>query len=253
MRFLSNMIAGMLGESTGINPRKLVRMVGRKNLLLAGGAALLGGALQKHSQQQQPTQGGTSPAPPPPGPVPGQAPVPSVPGPPPAAAPPKIPPPPGAPAPSAPPVPPGAGAVPPELPPVPTPESLSDEAAEKAALPSALTFAILRTMVAAAMADGHLAPQERQAIEGQLGQAGLSESQRDRVRRDFDQPASMDELADLSSDPEDRQVMYRFAVLIAHADHSLSADEREWLDGLASALGLDAETAARCEREVREE
>ncbi len=217
MGFLDRMVSDMIGESVGFNPRhvrRLTRMLGGKNLLAMGaGAALAGGvatALGKQSGGQVP--------PPPPGAVP---PPPPVPG--------QVPPPP----------------VPQAAPPPPPP---AEGAGEE--LPQAVTYAVVRTMVAAALADGHLAPEEKKVILERLGESGLSEEQTQQVHQDLVLPPSPAELASLAPVGEHREALYRFAALIVLADSQVSDLERGWLRRLAEALELDTERVAALETEI---
>ena len=54
--------------------------------------------------------------------------------------------------------------------------------------------------------------------------------------------ASPAELASLVTSNEDREMLYRFAVVVVRADQELSDSERAWLDSVGDALGLDPET-----------
>lgn len=242
MRFLENMISGMVKDSTGINPRRLVRMVGGKNILLAGGVALAGalaaGKMGSGGANQDPaarwTGGQTEPkkAPPPPPPPPGS---------PPPAPPSKLPPIPGS-------RPDGMEGDPP---PVETPaEELTEEAAREAQVPPRLLFAIVRTLVAAALADGHLADEEKAAIEEHLEESGLSEDQLARIRKDLVFPAPPEELASLVDTPEERRALYRFAVLLVQTDQDVASEELAWLDRFAGQLGLGDDEAAALRDEV---
>lgn len=122
-------------------------------------------------------------------------------------------------------------------------ETLSEEAARDAEIPRDLLFAIVRTMVAAALADGHLADAEKAAIEEHLDDSGLEDEQIARVRKDLVFPASVDELAASTDDPQRRRVLYRFAVLIVQTDEDVSDEELAWLDRFAGALGLSTDEA----------
>lgn len=240
MRFLESMISGMVKESTGINPRRLVRMVGGKNILLAGGAALAGALAMKGGSggEQDPTArwtGGESRpegTPPPPPPLPGaprQTP------------PPKLPPVPGS-------RPDGMEGDPP---PVETPlEKLSEEAVREAEVPPELLFAIVRTMVAAALADGHLKDRERAAIEEHLDESGLADEQVARIRKDMVLPATPQELADMVETAEERRALYRFADLIVRTDEDVSSEELAWLDRFARRLEMTEGDAAALQDEA---
>ncbi len=249
MGFLDRMISDLIQDNTGINARRLVRKIGGGKILAMGGAAIAASVLaEKHGMfpgQQTTTPPGApatgAPAGPPPTvPVgqtlPGQS---ASPGPPP---PPPIPgsqPPPPQPAVPPPPVP---GAVP--AAPAPTAEVADDE------LPPELTYAIVRTMVAAALADGHLASEEKAMVQKHLGDSGLSEEQTSQIHKDLVLPPSPTELAALTEDRSGREMLYRFGALVVLADQRTSELERGWLERLASAFEFDAERKAELEAEI---
>ncbi len=233
MGFLDRMISDLIQDNTGINARRLVRRIGGGKILALGGAAIAGSLLaEKHGMfgqgQGQGAQGAAPPGPPPP--LPGQS----------AGAPP-------------PPVPGVQPAVPPPPPPLP---GASDEGAgdvsgdASAELPPEVTYAVVRTMVAAALADGHLAAEEKAIIQKHLGDSGLSEEQTAQIHKDLVLPASPEELAALAGDQEAREALYRFGALVALADEDASDAERRWLERLAAAFEIDGKRRAALEAEV---
>lgn len=225
MGFLDRLVTDMIHQSTGLPVRRLVRMVGGKNLLMIGaGAALAGGAAAAFGTSQT----GAAQGPPPP-------------------------PPPGAGPPPPPPPVPGSAAAPgvPPPPPLPTAaRSAAPEGGEAEEPAPEVTYAIVRTMVAAALADGHLAPEEKEIIHRRLGESGLAEEQIRQVHHDLVLPPSPEELAALAPNPEGREALYRFAALIVLADRKTSDLERSWLDRLGSVFGLDAERRQALETEI---
>lgn len=118
------------------------------------------------------------------------------------------------------------------------------------ALPPEAVFPIVRTMIAAALADGRMSPEERAAIQEQLGSAGLSDEQVAQVHRDLVLPASPEEIAGFAFAPEAREVLYRFAALAVVADRDGSPAERAWLDRLATALGIVSPAKDEIEKET---
>ncbi len=236
MGFLDRLVGDMVSDATGLPARRVMRMVGTKNLLLLGGAAVAGGfAAHKLSERsQQGAQGSAAPPPPPPG----QSAAPPPPPPPPADAAPPPPPVPGQAKPAqAVPPPPVPGAAEPEM------ESGEDPSPE-------LVFAVVRTMVAAALADGHMAPAEKQAIQGRLGESNLAQAQVEQVHQDLVIPPPPDELAQMAESTEGRELLYRFALLVIGVDRQVSELERSWLDRLGRAFGLDPERQAALEQEL---
>jgi uncharacterized membrane protein YebE (DUF533 family) len=211
MGLLTRVLGGMLSES-GVNPRmarQLTRRIGTGNLLAIGGAALLQ-HMDSRQQQARTTQPPAAATPPPPPPPPPAGAPQAAPGPPP---------------------PPLPGATPPAPPPLPdTPEE--DD------LPPAVLYPVLRTLVAAALADGELAASERELIESHLDEADLDAEQTAQIRRDMVLPPSPDDLAALVPSPEGRSELYRFAAVLVLADGEVSDLERSWLVRLGRAFAL---------------
>ncbi len=222
MGFLDRLVSDLVQESTGLPARRMVRKIGGKNILLAAGGALLASGVAKklgENQSTTATSGAASGMPPPPPP-----------------------PPPGAAA---------SGVVPPPPPP-PPPASESALAPDEPEieLPRELTYAVVRTMVAAAIADGEMASEEKEMVWKHLGDSGLDDEQKQQIHRDLMLPASPEELAELAPAAEAREVLYRFAALVALSDRNVVASEREWLRRLADAFELSDERRQELESEV---
>lgn len=221
MGFLDRLVSDMIQESTGLPTRRLVRKIGGKNILLAAGGALLAsGVADKLSDKPgaNPAAGGTRLPPPPP--------------PPPGGAPPSVAPPP--------PPPPPAAVAPPPPPP----------AADEIELPPELTYAVVRTMVAAALADGKMETAEKDLVWKHLGDSGLGEEQKQQIHQDLMLPPSPEELAALAPAPEARKILYRFAALIALSDRGVSDLEHAWLRRLADAFEFSLDRRRELEAEV---
>ncbi len=241
MGFLDRMISDLIQDNTGFNARRLVRKIGGGKLLAMGGAALAAGIFAE-KQSMLGGQGVTpqQPAAPPPS-LPGrqtspgqQAPPPPIPGS----------------QPAMPPIPGSKPATPP--PPVPGGEAPAETSAEAPdeELPPELTYAIVRTMVAAALADGHLAPEEKAIIEKHLGESDLSEDQKAQIHQDLALPPPIDKLAAMTADGPAREVLYRFGALVVLADQHTSDLERSWLKRLAAAFEFGDERTAALEAEI---
>jgi uncharacterized membrane protein YebE (DUF533 family) len=145
---------------------------------------------------------------------------------------------------TAPPLPPLPGEATPPLPPLPVP------AVPEPQLPQPLLFAIVRTLVAGALADGQMHAEEKKLIEKHLGESGLSPDQVSQIHKDLVIPASPDELARSASMAEDRELLYRFGALVVLAEGDCSAPERAWLDRFGSALGLAEDRRQALETEI---
>jgi uncharacterized membrane protein YebE (DUF533 family) len=96
---------------------------------------------------------------------------------------------------------------------------------------------LVRAMLAAAVADGHLDEGERSRIVAGLSQAGIDAEATRWVERELADPATVDDLADKVSTPEFGAQVYAAARVAIEPD---TLQEREFLRGLARALDLDA-------------
>jgi tellurite resistance protein len=244
MGLLDRLAADLISDSIGVSPRMTRRLVRRavgNPLLLAGGAALAGAFLSEMVRGQQAGAGsgpstwappGSVPPPPPPPPLPGAQGVVGEP------APTWVPPPPPPPPTAAPSDEPATSAV------------AGDESDAEPELPAPTLYAVVRTMVAAALADGTLSAAERTRIQEKLGSGELPEEQVAQVRRDLLMPASPAELAALVEGEAERELLYRFAALVTMTDEGVSPTEAAWLGTLAAALGLYPERAKALEAEL---
>jgi uncharacterized membrane protein YebE (DUF533 family) len=146
------------------------------------------------------------------------------------------------------------GASPP-LPPLPTSEVVPPlpplpAAAPEPQLPQGLVFAIVRTLVAGALADGQMHAEEKKLIEKHLGESGLAPDQASQIHKDLIIPASPEELARAAATAEDRELLYRFGALVVLAEGQTSPPERAWLDRFGAALGLAPDRREALEREI---
>ncbi|CAH0244895.1 DUF533 domain-containing protein [Roseomonas sp. CECT 9278] len=107
---------------------------------------------------------------------------------------------------------------------------------------------MLRAMIAAAKADGHVDSDERGRIADQLDAAGLGQAARDAVLAEFDRTVAPEALAREAQDPMLAAQVYAAAVAGAA---SVEGAERAWLDGFAKALRLDRAAAEAIERRIR--
>jgi tellurite resistance protein len=260
MGMLDRLLGDLVAGSTNLPPhltRRLVRKAGGGKLLLAGGAVLAGALLTERLQSRHTQPVPVQPVvPPPPPPVPPPAPGDFAPPPPPGALTPPPPPPSAAGAAAAPPVGPEPGWSPPPPPGAlaPPAEPARDEPARDEpgdlSLPPALLYAVVRAMVAAALADGELAHAERESIFRHLDSGELSPSEVAQVRRDLVLPPTPAELAKLVPEPDDRDVVYRFAFLTLRADGEIGAHEQAWLEQVGTALAIGADRRAELEAEL---
>jgi uncharacterized membrane protein YebE (DUF533 family) len=136
-----------------------------------------------------------------------------------------------APLPSTPPPPPGASA----MPPPPPPAARRDD-----------VLLLIRAMVAAAAADGAIDALEREAIEQRAASAQLDEGAMEFLRGCLETPPTAHQVANATPPALARDVYLASAIAIT-PDTDV---ERQYLDTLASGLGLDATTRASLDAEI---
>lgn len=95
---------------------------------------------------------------------------------------------------------------------------------------------LLRSMVAAAAADGHLDEAEYGRVNQQLRTGGLNDEEQFFLSQIIMRPNSIAELAAEANTPELRAEVYAAALLAIDPDAPV---EREWLGQLAAALSLE--------------
>jgi len=108
--------------------------------------------------------------------------------------------------------------------------------------------AILRALVAAAKADGHIDAREREAIEGGFARIAPGADVQQWLKAELDKPLDPVEVARSASTPEIAAEMY-LASLVAADDQNFM--ERAYLDELARQLQLDDALKQRLEQEFR--
>jgi len=106
---------------------------------------------------------------------------------------------------------------------------------------------LVRLTLSAARADGRFSPPEMDRILD-LARKANAESL---VQQEIHSPAPIAEITRGVADPKAKQDLYTLAFGIVHADEGVSGAERIYLAQLAQALGLDAETTMRLEREAQ--
>lgn len=110
--------------------------------------------------------------------------------------------------------------------------------------------AILRALVAAAKADGHIDARERQLLETELGKLSGNDLELRRwLEAELNKPLDPAEVARAASTPEMAAEMYLASVLMVDEEHFM---ERAYLDELARQLRLDPALKAELEAQVRQ-
>jgi uncharacterized membrane protein YebE (DUF533 family) len=109
--------------------------------------------------------------------------------------------------------------------------------------------AILKALIAAAKADGHVDERERETIEGEFTRMGAEPEVRQWLQAELAKPLDPAEVASVATTPEIAAEMY-VASLIAADDQNFM--ERTYLDELARQLKLDDALKARLEQQVKD-
>jgi uncharacterized membrane protein YebE (DUF533 family) len=120
-------------------------------------------------------------------------------------------------------------------------EELDDDAKEQR------SRAILKAMIAAARADGHIDDAERQQLVEQIDAMGADDELRAWIDERMQAPLDAEEVAREADSPQAAREMYLASVAIVDDENDM---ERAWLDQLATALRLDTQVARELEREV---
>ena len=109
--------------------------------------------------------------------------------------------------------------------------------------------AILKALVAAAKADGHIDAREREVIEGEVSRVGADAELQQWMHAELAKPLDPAEVARAGSTPEIASEMYLASLLVADEQNFM---ERAYLDELARQLGLDPALRQRLDREYRD-
>lgn len=119
---------------------------------------------------------------------------------------------------------------------------------EPAAISNDAAILYIRTMIAAAAADGRIDAAEQARIVGGLKQAGIDREAEEFLAHAFNNPASVEDLANAVSSPEEAVQVYTAARIAIEPD---TAQEQRFLQSLAAALGVDAKLAAHIDATAR--
>lgn len=107
---------------------------------------------------------------------------------------------------------------------------------------------LVRLAMSAARADGTLGEEEYAKIIAAAREVGLEPL----VTAEFGKQRTLAEIVSGVRDPKEKTDLYVLAFTIVRADEDISGAERVYLAQLANALGLDAATTARLEKETAE-
>ncbi len=109
--------------------------------------------------------------------------------------------------------------------------------------------AILKALVAAAKADGHVDARERQVIEGEFSRINQDAELQQWLHAELEKPLDPAEVARSATTPEIASEMY-LASLMAADDQNFM--ERAYLDELARQLKLDEALKSRLEQQLKQ-
>ena len=109
--------------------------------------------------------------------------------------------------------------------------------------------AILKALVAAAKADGHVDSRERELIEGEFSKLDNDPQLQHWLHAELNNPLDPADVARAASTPEMAAEMYLASVLLVDEEHFM---ERAYLDELARQLKLDPALKAELEAQVRQ-
>lgn len=110
-------------------------------------------------------------------------------------------------------------------------------------------LALVRAMIAAANADGHISGDEREGIVSRISSLPLDPDEKAFVFDALMTPPTLHEIAGLADGPEQAAEIYIVSRLAIDPD---LPEERAYLDGLARNLALPGDLVAELEREATE-
>lgn len=106
----------------------------------------------------------------------------------------------------------------------------------------------IRAMIAAANADGRIDDAEQAKVIGGLKQAGMDAEAEEFLANELNNPASVEDLANAVTSPEEAVQVYTAARMAIDPDTS---GEQQFLSKLAAALGIDSKLAAHIDATTR--
>lgn len=109
--------------------------------------------------------------------------------------------------------------------------------------------AILKALVAAAKADGHIDARERQVIEGEFSRLNQDAELQQWLHAELEKPLDPAEVARAAGTPEIASEMYLASLMAADQQNFM---ERAYLDELARQLKLDEALKLKLEQQIRQ-
>ncbi len=126
----------------------------------------------------------------------------------------------------------------------------SDTQPDQATTPQAspeFGLAVLRAMIGAAKADGHMDAQEMEKVMGQMQAAQITEAEKMLVMQEMANTPNVNAIASAAQTPEAGAQIYLAALLVCD---SQCAQEVAYLESLAGALKLDSAFTQSLQREL---
>lgn len=127
------------------------------------------------------------------------------------------------------------------------PQAASLPAPAAASANAELPLAIIRAMIAAAKADGHMDAAETQKIMGQLESAGVGAQEKALLMQEIANTQDVNAIAKAATTPQDGAQIYLAALLVCD---NQCVREQEYLASLASALKLEPAFTAGLQEEL---
>lgn len=112
---------------------------------------------------------------------------------------------------------------------------------------STRSVTLMKAMIAAAKADGHVDADEAANIRKQIAEMGLESEFAKMLDDELDRPLSPREIAELSDSPAAAAEIYLTSMMVLDVDNS---QERAYLDELAEHLGLPRQYVSELEAEA---
>lgn len=106
---------------------------------------------------------------------------------------------------------------------------------------------LLRAMISAARADGHIDNEERRRINEQVTHLGLDASAAEFIQQELEKPLNPVDIALGVSGPEEAAEVYLASLTVLDLDNPM---EEAYLQHLATALGLDAALIAQIHQQL---
>lgn len=119
---------------------------------------------------------------------------------------------------------------------------------EPAAVTNESAALYIRAMIAAANADGRIDDAEQAKVIGGLKQAGIDAEAEEFLANELNNPASVEDLANAVTSPEEAVQVYTAARMAIDPDTS---GEQQFLSKLGAALGIDRKLAAHIDATTR--